>query len=70
MDGMGDAATLYRKSCVAGLVRALVKLKPLTAEGKHLWHEGHAFDAAGAIEGRENFIFGADLDPIAHTKGG
>jgi hypothetical protein len=40
-------------------------LKPMATPLEHLGHEWKAIEAASLIEGRQDFILGANLDPIA-----
>ena len=68
MNGLMDAAAANRKHRIAGLVRPLVDLKTLSAEGEHFRHERHAFQLAVLVEGCEDLFPATDLNPIADTQ--
>ena len=67
MNGLVDSAAANRKHRIAGLVRSLVDLKPLSAECEHLRHKGHAVKLTVVVERFEDFCPTSDLDPVADT---
>ena len=50
MNGVSDSAPINGICRIASLVRALMNLKTLASELKHLGHEGHATELCIAIE--------------------
>jgi hypothetical protein len=53
---------------VAGLVRALVDLKALTAVLKHLRHERQPLQAAILVKRAEDLLFASNLHPITRSE--
>src|SRR6202040_3757495 len=53
---------------IAGLVRALVNTKPLTAVFEHLRHEGEPPAASILVERPEVLLLAQDLYPVACTR--
>lgn len=68
MDTIGEPAASNRVDRVAGLMRALVDLEPLSTVFEHLRHEGQSLLAARFIKRKQNLIFATDLNPIATAK--
>jgi hypothetical protein len=48
----------------ACLLGAAENAMPLAAEGDHFRHEGHAFEFAVGVQGRQDLVRGADVDGI------
>src|SRR5262249_26125806 len=68
MDCAIDPASPNREDGIASLMRPLVNLKALAAEGKHLRHERHAIQLPIAVERRQYLILASDLNPIARFQ--
>jgi hypothetical protein len=68
MDTIGESAAGNGVDRVAGLVRALVDLKPLSAVLEHLRHERQALHATAFVKRAQNLFFTADFHPIASAK--
>jgi hypothetical protein len=47
-------------------VRALIDLKTTAAECEHLWHERHAVELTVLVEGTQDFVLAANLEPVAY----
>jgi hypothetical protein len=66
--GAGEASPATIVDRVAGLVRAFVNSKPLTAVLKHLRHEWQLVQTSGFVEGGKDLLFASNFHPIARSK--
>ena len=68
MNTIGKSAAGNGVDRVAGLVRALVDLEPLSAVLEHLRHERQALHATAFVKRAQNLFLTADFHPIASAK--
>ncbi len=63
-----DSATANWKDRIAGLMRALVNLKPLTTKCEHFRHEWKIVEAAVFVQSQEDLFPAPDFDPISDLE--